>query len=192
MLYLEDIKISFKRQGYEAIQYDMSPQKDQAVLMIKSTQQSQNKVCPRCGGKANIYDNFGIHLRDMPLCINVPLTVFCTGNRYRCTVCRESFTEEIPFKYPGTRITYRAANWIKGFLQQKVSIKSIQELTGITDDTYKDAKQAIKETAKAEKQAYSKLKKLRWTLLTNGSNLSEGKSEYLQSIPQLSVKNRFI
>ena len=64
----------------------------------------------------------------MPLCINVPLTVFCTGNRYRCTVCRESFTEEIPFKYPGTRITYRAANWIKGFLQQKVSIKSIQEL----------------------------------------------------------------
>lgn len=128
MLYLKDIKISFKCQGYEAIQYDMSPQKDQAVLMIKSTQCSQDKVCHRCGGKVYIYDNFGIHLRDMPLCINVPLTVFCTGNRYRCSVCRETFTEEIPFKYPGTRITYRAANWIKGFLQQKVSIKAIQEL----------------------------------------------------------------
>ena len=332
MLYVEDIKISFKCQGYEAIQYSMSPQNDQAVLMMKSTHRSQDEVCPRCGEKVYIYDSFGIHLKDMPIYIEVPLTVFCTGNRYRCTVCGESFTEEIPFKYPGTRITYRAANWIKGFLQQKVSIKAIQELTGIhwdtirkvqreimdaaiweredalkkagykprilavdefaihkghsyatcvmdleqgdvlwvgkgraikdfekffedmppdalsaviavamdmnasynklvtqhlpnaqivydrfhmqsqfgrdvlgvvrldearkhkvkskeiladiKDDTDKDTKQAIKETAKAEKREYSKLKKLRWTLLTNSSNLSEGSSEHLKSILQ--------
>ena len=51
MLYLEDIKISFKCQGYEAIEYDISPQKDQAVLIVKSTQRSKDKVCPRCGKK---------------------------------------------------------------------------------------------------------------------------------------------
>ena len=131
MLYLEDIKISFKCQGYEAIQYGMSPSNDQAVLMLRSTRGSRDETCPRCGEKVYIYDSFGIHLRDMPLYIDIPLTVFCTGNRYRCTVCGETFTEEIPFKYPGTRITYRAAKWIKGFLQQKVSIKAIQKLTGI-------------------------------------------------------------
>ena len=83
----------------------------------------------------------------MPLCIDVPLTVFGTGNRYRCTVCGESFTEEIPFKYPGTRNTYRAANWIKGFLQQKVSIKAIQELTGIHWDTIRKVQREIMDEA---------------------------------------------
>ena len=152
MLYLEDIKISFKCQGYEAIKYDMSPHKDQAVLMVKSAQRSKDKVCPRCGKKVYIYDSFGIHLRDMPLCIDVPLTLFCTGNRYRCTVCGESFTEEVPFKYPGTRITYRAANWIKGFLQQKVSIKAIQELTGIHWDTIRKVQREIMDKAIWERE----------------------------------------
>ena len=110
MLYLKDTKIEFKCQGYEAIQYDMSPQNNQAVLMMKSLHQRRDEVCPRCGGKVHIHDSFEIHLKDMPIHIDVPLTVFCTGNRYRCTVCGNSFTEEIPFKYPGTRITYRAAN----------------------------------------------------------------------------------
>ena len=39
-------------------------------------------------------------------------------------------------------------------------------------------------TAKAEKQEYSKLKKLRWTLLTNGQKLTSDKTEHLQSIVQ--------
>ena len=332
MLYLEDTKIGFQCQGFEAYQYDVSPQNDQAVLMMRSISGSQKQTCPRCGEKVYIYDSFGIHLKDMPLYVKIPLTLFCTGNRYRCTVCGETFTEDVPFKYPGTRITYRAASWIKSFLQQKVSIKAIQELTGIhwdtirkvqreimdaaiweredalkkegykprilavdefaihkghsyatcvmdleqgdilwvgkgramkdfekffedmpsdalsaviavamdmnasynklvtkhlpnaqivydrfhmqsqfgrdvlgvvrldearkhkarskeiladiRDDTDKETKSQIKQTAKSEKQAYSKLKKLRWPLLINGSNLPEDKTEYLQSILQ--------
>ena len=56
MLYLEDIKISFKCQGYEAIQYGMSPSNDQAVLMLRSTRGSRDETCPRCGEKVYIYD----------------------------------------------------------------------------------------------------------------------------------------
>ncbi len=65
---------------------------------------------------------------------------------------------------------------------RKHKVKSKEILADITSDTNKDTKQAIKETAKAEKREYCKLKKLCWTLLTNGGNLSEVRFEYLQSI----------
>ncbi len=46
----------------------------------------------------------------------------------------ETFTEEIPFKNPGTRITYRAANWIKGFLQQKIVMNQYKRINPKTHD----------------------------------------------------------
>ena len=151
MLCLEDTKIGFQCQGFEAYQCDVSPQDDQTVLMMRSTS-SPKRTCPRCGEKVYIYDSFGIHLKDMPLYVKIPLTLFCTGNRYRCTVCGETFTEDIPFKYPGTRITYRAASWIKGFLQQKVTIKAIQKLTGIHWDTIRKVQREIMDAAIWERE----------------------------------------
>ena len=67
---------------------------------------------------------------------------------------------------------------------RKHKAKSKEILADITDDTDKETKMQIKQTAKAEKQAYSKLKKLRWPLLTNSEKLSEDKTEHLQSILQ--------
>lgn len=67
---------------------------------------------------------------------------------------------------------------------RKHQAKSKEILADIHDDTDKETKKQIKQTAKAEKQTYSKLKKLRWSLLTNGKKLSEDKSEYLKSILQ--------
>ena len=43
---------------------------------------------------------------------------------------------------------------------------------------------SLKQEAKAEKQEYSQLKKLRWSLLTNSDKLSDTKTEQLQSILQ--------
>ena len=330
MLKLDDIKIEFESQGFRSTHLDMSPEKDKTVHFWESTRVTETVRCPACGGAVNIYENYQVNLKDIPLWQGVEHICSCFIHRYRCNSCRETFTEEIPFKYPGTRITYRAASWIKGFLQQKVSIKAIQELTGIHwdtirkiqreimdaaiwerqdalkiegykprilavdefaihkghsyatcvmdleqgdilwvgkgramkdferffedmpsdalsaviavamdmnasynklvtkhlpnaqivydrfhmhsqfgrdvlgvvrldeahkhqakskeiladihDDTDKETKKQIKQTAKVEKQTYSKLKKLRWSLLTNGNNLSENKSVYLQSI----------
>ena len=43
---------------------------------------------------------------------------------------------------------------------------------------------SLKQEAKAEKQEYSQLKKLRWSLLINSDKLSDSKTEQLQSIQQ--------
>jgi transposase len=67
---------------------------------------------------------------------------------------------------------------------RKHKARSKEILADIGVDTDKETKQSLKETAKAEKREYSKLKKLRWPLLTNGSNLSEDKTAHLQSILQ--------
>ena len=152
MLCLEDTKIEFKSQGFKAIQFGVSPTGEETVLMMESIEKPADQHCPQCGGSVHIYDHFQMHLKDMPLLAKTPMTLFCTGNRYRCIQCKETFTEDIPFKYPGTRITYRAANWIKGFLQQKISIKAIQELTGIHWDTIRKVQREIMDAAIWERE----------------------------------------
>ena len=62
--------------------------------------------------------------------------------------------------------------------------KAKEILADIPNDTDKETLISLKQKAKAEKQEYSQLKKLRWSLLTNGDNLSESKAEHLQSILQ--------
>ena len=97
MLYLDEIKVEFESQGFKGTHIGISPNKDKSVLFLESVRSTQTVRCPYCGGSVYIYENGQVKL-----------------NR-----SHETFTEEIPFKYPGARITYRAANWIKGFLQQK-------------------------------------------------------------------------
>ena len=152
MLCLEDIKIEFKSQGFKAIQFGVSPTGEETVLMMESIERTADQRCSQCGGNVHIYDSFQMHLKDMPLFAKTPMTMFCTGNRYRCVQCKETFTKDIPFRYPGTRITYRAANWIKGFLQQKISIKAIQELTGIHWDTIRKVQREIMDDAIWERE----------------------------------------
>ena len=67
---------------------------------------------------------------------------------------------------------------------RKHKARSKEILADIHDGIDKETKQIIKATAKAEKREYSKLKKLRWTLLTKGSNLSDDKTEHLKTILQ--------
>lgn len=143
MLVFEDIRIELKSQGFAAKQMSFSPKGDSSVIMFESTRKTSETFCPSCGGQVHIYDSFQKNIKDMPLSIHMPLTLFCSGHRYRCQNCGKAFTEEIPFVYPGTRITYRAANWIKGFLKNKLSIKAIQNLTGIHWETIRRVQQEI-------------------------------------------------
>ena len=94
MLCLEDTKIEFKSQGFKAIQFGVSPTGEETVLMMESIKRTADQHCPRCCGSVHIYDSFQMHLKDMPLFFKTPMTLFCTGNRYRCTQCKETFTEE--------------------------------------------------------------------------------------------------
>ena len=62
--------------------------------------------------------------------------------------------------------------------------KEKEILADISDDTDKETMKSLKQEAKTEKQEYSQLKKLRWSLLTNSYKLSDSKTEQLQSILQ--------
>ena len=62
--------------------------------------------------------------------------------------------------------------------------KEKEILADISDDTDKETMKSLKQEAKAEKQEYSQLKKLRWSLLTNSDKLSDSKTEKLQPILQ--------
>jgi transposase len=87
----------------------------------------------------------------MPIYPDVPLSLFCYGHRYRCVKCGKTFTEDIPFAYQGTRITNRAATWIKSFLKNKMSIRAIQNITGIHWDTIRKVQQDVMDEALKER-----------------------------------------
>lgn len=152
MLYLDDIKVEFESQGFKGTHIGISPQKDKTVLFLESVKSTQSVHCPYCSGSVYIYENGQVKLKDIPIWKGTTHIWNFFIHRYKCNRCHETFTEEIPFKYPGTRITYRAANWIKGFLQQKMSIKAIQELTGIHWDTIRKVQREIMDAAIWERE----------------------------------------
>ena len=56
-------------------------------------------------------------------------------------------------RYPGTRITERAAAWIKSLLRNKVSIRGIQNVTGIHWDTIRQIhKEMMEDTLEKRRQ----------------------------------------
>ena len=147
MLYLDDIKVEIECQGFRSSHIGISPQKDVAVLFMQSTKSTGDVRCCLCGNEVYLHDDAQTHLTDMPIWHGIKQKVLVQQYRYRCKKCGKTFVEEIPFKYPGTRITYRAASWIKGMLQGKISIKEIQRLTGIHWDTIRKVQCEIMDEA---------------------------------------------
>ena len=135
MLREENIAIEIKSQGYECKTYTANVEGTEAVLLFESRQRTADMRCPVCGSTVHIYDSGSMNLRDMPIWVGCKQELCFITHRYRCTKCRTCFTEEVPFKYPGTRITRRAAGWVRELLRGRLSIKAVQEITGIHWDT---------------------------------------------------------
>ena len=153
MLLEDNIKVEVECQGFLATQLGISPKKDKSVLFFESQTRTKDVCCPLCGSEVYIHGQHNTHLTDIPIWHGIPHQYVFFGHRYKCRKCDKTFVEEIPFRYPGTRITERAANWIKGYLKNKVSIKSIQNLTGIHWETIRNIqKEYMKEQIKSRKQ----------------------------------------
>ena len=131
MLCLNDIKVEFKSQEYKATHLGISPDNTKTVLFFENNMETNDVSCPKCGGKVYVHDNYQTHLSGVPLKYGMTSRWEFFGKRYKCRKCGHSFVNETPFCYPGTRITERAATWIKEMLKNKVSISAIQKLTGI-------------------------------------------------------------
>ena len=135
MLREENIAIEIKSQGYECKTYTVKPDGTGAVLLFESERRTEATRCPACGSRVHIYDSGSMTLKDMPIWVECRQELCVVMHRYRCTKCRACFTEDVPFKYPGTRITRRAACWVRELLRGRLPIKAVQEITGIHWDT---------------------------------------------------------
>lgn len=125
MLREENIAICIKSQGYESKTYTVNAEGTKAVLLFESRKETSETSCPVCGSAVHIYDSRSINLRDMPVWGGRRQELCFITHRYRCTKCRACFTEEVPFKYPGTRITRRAAGWVRELLRGRLTIKAV-------------------------------------------------------------------
>jgi len=96
-----------------------------------STQETNEVTCPFCSSKSHIYDRGFVTLKDMPVLAGIRNNLRIRIHRYRCVFCGASFSEKIPFQYPGTRITSRLAEYIKSLLKYHLSIKDISSITGV-------------------------------------------------------------
>ena len=134
MPFLDVIKVEFESQEFQGTHIGISPDKDKSVLFLESVRSTQTVRCPYCGGSVYIYENGQVKLKDIPIQRGTTHIWNFFILRYQCNCCHETFTEEIPFKYSGTRITYRAANWIKGFLQQKIVMNQYKQINPKTHD----------------------------------------------------------
>jgi len=141
MLTDKDISIHLSCQQFECNSFEISSVN--SVLKFESTRDSSDEVCPHCGGKVHVYDNGRMVLRDMPLWHGVPLKLDVGHHRYRCTVCGRSFSEDVCMRYPGTRITHRAAKWVQELLRWHLPISSVHEITGFHWDTIRRIHESV-------------------------------------------------
>ena len=113
MLCLDNIKIEVECQWFKSTEIGFSPEKDKSIMGFESSRKTETVQCPYCRGEVYIHGQNITYLTDIPIWHDVPLKYMFIGHRYKCLKCCKTFVEEVPFQYPGTRITVRAANWIK-------------------------------------------------------------------------------
>lgn len=153
MLCLDNIKIEVECQGFKTGEIGISPEKDKSILVLESTRRTEDVRCQFCRGNVYIHGQNITYLSDIPIWYGIPLQYMIIGHRYKCLKCCKTFVEEVPFRYPGTRVTIRAANWIKGYLKNKLSIRAIQALTGIHWETIRNIqREYMKEQIEAREQ----------------------------------------
>ena len=150
MLREEDIAIELRCQQFVSKCYMRDMTGEKSVLLFESERRTDAVSCPHCGGKVYA-DGYGdVTLKDMPVWHGIAQELTFVCHRYECRQCGKKFTEEIPLRRPGTKVTERAARWIQAMLRFKVSIRSIQGLTGIHWETIRKLHLEIMESTLEE------------------------------------------
>ena len=146
MLNLDNSEFTIKCQQYECKDYIENQEGTEAVFLFESRKKTEEAACPYCNGKVNIDGWTSKSIKDMPFRAGIKQELCFLCHRYRCVSCGRKSTEKIPNQYPGTRITCRAANWLKCLLRNKVSVRAVQNMTGIHWGTIRKIQQEMMET----------------------------------------------
>ena len=139
-------------QGYEYISTEIIEDGNRLVLHLESKRNTAEETCPYCGGFVHICGSHSMRLRDMPINPGTRQDMEINYHRYRCRSCARTFSEDIPFKHPETRITERVASWISAFLRFNMPISTVQEITGVHWDTIKRIQKALMDEAIADRR----------------------------------------
>lgn len=121
------------------------PLDDSTAWVVTSQKSHTDFLCPHCGEPMHVYGTYRTRLRTVPMQPNARRTVLFEGHRFRCPCCQETVTELNPYRCPGTRITKRAAVWIKSLLAQGLTIAGVQKITGIHWDTIRRVQETVME-----------------------------------------------
>lgn len=130
MLSIHSITDLFSNQKFECKTFQINDDSS-LQLNIESKMKTSDVTCPLCGMSVHVHDVTKLRIKDMPFNAESEQILQIEAHRYQCQTCKHSFNEEIPFKHPGTRITERAAIWIKVLLSLGMSIKSVSKATSI-------------------------------------------------------------
>lgn len=147
MLFEQIIANNPSFQAYEHISTEIIEDGNLLVLHMESRRNTTEERCPYCGGFVHICGKQSMRLKDMPFHSGTRQYMEIDYHRYRCQSCARTFSEEIPFKYPETRITDRAASWISAFLRFNIPINTVQKITGVHWDTIKRIQKTIMDEA---------------------------------------------
>ena len=139
-------------QPYEYINTEIGEDGHRLVLHLASKKETAEERCPYCKGHVHILGRCSMKLRDMPLYSGTRQDLEISYHRYRCQSCAKTFCEEIPFRYPETRISERAASWISSFLRFNIPISTVQKITRVHWDTIKHIQQQIMDEAIADRR----------------------------------------
>ena len=97
-------------QPYECINTEIAEDGQRLILHLASRQDTAEERCPYCNGHVHILGSLSMRLRDMPVYSGTRQDLEISYHRYICQSCARTFCEEIPFRYPETRISERAAS----------------------------------------------------------------------------------
>lgn len=149
--------INLTCQQYICNEYKINENKSELTLEFVSQQNTEEAFCIYCGSnKVHIHDNNKITLRDMPIWCGIKQFANVSFHRYKCNHCGRASNEDIGFKSPETRITIRAAQWIKSLLSHGLTISAVSELTSIHWDTIRRIHTSVMEEALDTRMKYLK------------------------------------
>ena len=152
MLFEQIIANNPSLQAYEYINTEIAEDGHRLVLHLASRKDTSEERCPYCKGHVHILGSRSMRLRDMPVYTGTRQELDISYHRYRCQSCARTFCETIPFRYPETRISERAASWISSFLRFNMPISTVQKITGVHWDTIKHIQKEIMDEAVAERR----------------------------------------
>lgn len=104
---------------------------DVYILQCTAYESEVYEKCPYCGGEVYIQDHYTITLKDAPIIPDTRMVFRQSIRRYQCRSCDSTFSQESTVKYPGTRITKRAALQIRLLLMLNTPISAISRITGV-------------------------------------------------------------